>query len=70
MSKGYDFLGDEPKMHDFLTIGKEDFLESYSYLTEEDYEATYKAVMDILEEKCGWWTTIKEEFGYDFREDE
>lgn len=34
------FIGDEEKMKDFPKLSKEDFLSSYSYLSEEEYEAT------------------------------
>ena len=34
------FIDDEEKMRDFVDMSKEDFLESYSYLTEEEYELT------------------------------
>ena len=40
------FLNDKEKMSDFILISKEDFLESYSYLDENDYVAT---IVDILE---------------------
>lgn len=34
------FIDDEEKMRDFVDMSKEDFLEFYSYLTEEEYELT------------------------------
>ena len=34
------FVDDEEKMKDFFELTKEEFLESYSYLTEEEYDAT------------------------------
>ena len=34
------FANDEEKMVDFLLLTKEEFLQSYSYLTEEEYDAT------------------------------
>lgn len=34
------FITDIPKMADFKILTKEEFLESYSYLTEEEYDAT------------------------------
>ena len=34
------FISDVAKMYDFTQISKEDFLHSYSYLTEDDYDAT------------------------------
>ena len=34
------FSDDEEKMRDFWNLTKENFLKSYSYLTEEEYDAT------------------------------
>lgn len=34
------FIDDIPKMADFKVLTKEEFLKSYSYLTEDDYDAT------------------------------
>ena len=39
-----NFLDDEEKMKDFLNMGKDQFLDSYSYLTEDEYNATVKAL--------------------------
>lgn len=36
------FKDDKDKMRDFKTLSKEDFLASYSYLTEEEYDLTEK----------------------------
>ncbi len=36
----YTFIKDKEKMKDFLKLNKEDFLKSYSYLYEEEYDAT------------------------------
>lgn len=36
----YTFIEDKEKMKDFLKLNKEDFLKSYSYLLEEEYDAT------------------------------
>lgn len=35
-----DFIDDDEKMRDFFLLTKDEFLEFYSYLTEEDYNAT------------------------------
>ena len=35
-----NFITDTEKMRDFKTLSKEEFLESYSYLTEEEYDNT------------------------------
>lgn len=39
----WGFLNDNEKMRDFIRMSKEDFLRSYSYLTEYEYEATRNA---------------------------
>lgn len=36
----YTFIEDIEKMRDFLRLNKWDFLKSYSYLLEEEYDAT------------------------------
>lgn len=38
-----DFCNDEEKMADFWVLTKEEFLLSYSYLTEEEYDLTVLA---------------------------
>ena len=38
---------DKEKMRDFHLLSKERFLESYSYLTEEEYNLTLKKVNDL-----------------------
>ena len=48
---GYDFTDDMNKMHDFMLLSKDEFLSSYSYLNEDDYCATYNAIMEMLKEK-------------------
>ncbi len=40
--KNDDFIEDEEKMYDFVRLTKEEFLLSYSYLTEEEYDNTMK----------------------------
>lgn len=35
-----NFIDDKAKMRDFVKLSKEEFLQSYSYLTEEEYENT------------------------------
>ena len=41
------FADDAEKMIDFNTLTKEEFLQSYSYLTEAEYEATLREVNGI-----------------------
>ncbi len=40
---GSNFLSDADKMFDFQSLSKDEFLKSYSYLSEEEYDATQKA---------------------------
>lgn len=35
-----NFFDDKEKMKDFQEMSKEDFLKSYSYLTEQEYDET------------------------------
>ena len=39
-----DFVNDDEVMRDFFKLTKEEFLNSYSYLSEQDYEATKRKV--------------------------
>lgn len=39
-----DFLDDKEKMKDFAILTKEEFLMSYSYLTEEEYDLTAEKI--------------------------
>ena len=43
------FIDDDEKMIDFVLLTKEEFLQSYSYLTEEEYDAT---VIDYKKAIC------------------
>lgn len=43
------FIDDMGKINDMLTLSKSEFLESYSYMTEEEFEATAEAIMEILD---------------------
>lgn len=45
--KTANFIDDKEKMHDFFRLTKEEFLSSYSYLTEEEYDNTA-----MLANKC------------------
>ena len=57
---GEPFLDDECKMVDFLALNKEQFLASYSYLTSEDWNATYIEMLKMLN-KRGFSITFEEE---------
>ena len=39
------FYQDEEKMRDFMILSKENFLEAYSYITEEEYEETKRQMI-------------------------
>jgi hypothetical protein len=40
--KNANFLNDMEKMNDFKILTKKQFLQSYSYLTEQEYDNTQK----------------------------
>lgn len=44
---GHSFIDDKEKMIDFMDMPMHEFLGSYSYLTEKDYEATAEDVMKL-----------------------
>lgn len=44
-----NFLDDNEKMLDFAQLSKEEFLKSYSYLSEADYEQTAEAMENLIE---------------------
>lgn len=44
--ENYNFVNDEEKMVDYWDLTKEQFLSSYSYLTEEEYDITRAIVGD------------------------
>lgn len=48
------FVDDGEKMRDFFALTKEEFLDSYSYLTEEEYDATTEYVKEHNLEKHLW----------------
>ena len=41
-----EILADLEKAGDFLTLSKEEFLKSYSYLTEQEYEEAFKELKE------------------------
>lgn len=41
-----NFINDEEKMRDFYNLSKDDFLNSYSYLSEKEYDNTKKYVLE------------------------
>ncbi len=43
-----DFCNDKEKMVDFMQLSKEEFLQSYSYLSEQEYDDTIEKVTACL----------------------
>jgi len=46
-----DFTDDKEKMVDFMILSKEDFLNSYSYLSEEEWVLTYNKIVQITDRR-------------------
>ena len=44
-----DFTDDKEKMVYFMILSKEDFLNSYSYLSEEEWVLTYNKIVKITD---------------------
>ena len=44
------FIDDKEKMYNFIGMNKKDFLQSYSYLTEKEYDDTVDALWEDLGE--------------------
>lgn len=45
---GNDFIDDKEKMNDIFKLSKSEFLKSYKYLTEEEYQATLDKMWEQL----------------------
>lgn len=56
-----NFIGDEEKMRDFVSLTKEEFLSSYSYLTEEEYDNT---VAELSKKNKGGSMKVKVRMSY------
>jgi hypothetical protein len=46
MKENYNFIDDSEKMRDFMKLTKDEFLKSYSYLTEEEYDNTANLLLN------------------------
>lgn len=46
--QGHSFLDDPKLLVDFFNLNKKDFLRAYSYISEEDYDATVREAFDIF----------------------
>ena len=53
VTKGSSFADDEDKVADMLILSKDAFLDSYSYLTPEDYDVTKIELMERLAKNYG-----------------
>ena len=56
------FIDDQEKMIDFFILSKPEFLNFYSYLTEEEYEATKREVL----KRSRYWNTYWADDNPDF----
>ena len=45
-----NFIGDKEKMYDFTRLTKEEFMLSYSYLTDEEYDNTLAIYQQMLDD--------------------
>lgn len=46
-----NFIDDQEKVNDLLYLNKEDFLKSYSYITEAEYENTINKIKKLIQVK-------------------
>ena len=46
----FSFFNDDEKMYDFWRISKKDFLQSYSYISEVEYDYTVKDIVNRISE--------------------
>lgn len=56
--KYVDFLDDDEKMYDFANLTKEEFLASYSYLTEKEYDLTATALLTHATDKMRTYVRV------------
>lgn len=47
------FIGDDEKMHDFFILSKDEFLSSYDYLSEKDYDLTVEDILKHINNNKG-----------------
>ena len=52
MIKGEDFITDGDKLVDLFKLSKEEFLNSYSYLTEDEYDQTVDKIKEFLSKQA------------------
>lgn len=52
MNKYGDFFNDQEKMRDMAKLSKEEFLDFYSYISEEEYNNTLDKIINNLRKEC------------------
>ena len=45
----FTFINDKDKIRDFLILSKSEFLKSYSYIRETEYERTRKEILKAID---------------------
>lgn len=50
-----NFIDDEEKVNDLLYLNKEEFLKSYSYITEAEYENTINKIKNLIDVKIKFY---------------
>lgn len=63
MNKGEDFITDGDKLVDLFQLSKEEFLKSYSYLVEEDYDQTIAKIKEFLNKQED---SLVDDYGYGY----
>lgn len=48
-----DFMEDQEKLYDLLVLNKKEFLDSYSYLTEDEYDNTIFRIKNLIKSTIG-----------------
>ena len=55
-----DFIFDKAKMVDFFILSKEQFLASYDYLEDKEYDDTVKEVIDCIDRNLGGYENTRD----------
>ena len=61
---GEDFIFDKAKMVDFFILSKEQFLASYDYLEDKEYDDTVKEVIDCIDRRVGGYENTRDMLKY------
>ena len=68
--QGLHFADELHKINDMLMCSKEDFLYSYAYLSEDDYEKTRKYIIDVFKKHYKTNNILADVDTYEEKEDE